>query len=116
MSYRVTRDAQDRPILTLTGEPPYCHVDPPEPTTGAWLLLTFASWSMPDIRAVQMALDAAKHFAGMVRLGLRVDDDLTVTPHWRLLSDGQVRMDRTGVMTTEELIESVLQRLGDHRG
>jgi len=82
MSYQVIRDQNDVPKLILSGEPAYCHVlaanaTTPEPDirAGQWLLMAFAVWSVPDVAAVQAALDLARSLDGELNLGLRPYDD-----------------------------------------
>ena len=123
MSYNVTRDIEGRPSLTLTGEPPYCHVMPADTGVGVWLVMAFAVWSAPDTAAVRIALDAAKHFGGQVNLGLFPFDDPDElraapfaiaddgrSPVWGLLRDGAVSMERTGVLTVDDLVDVIGER------
>jgi hypothetical protein len=120
MSYKVTRDTDGRPSLTLTGEPLYCQVLPADTGVGVWLVMAFAVWSAPDTAAVRVAIDAAKHFAGQVNLGLLPFDDPDElqaarfatahdgrSPVWVLLRDGAVAMERTGVLTVDELVDVI---------
>ncbi|MDP1681562.1 MAG: hypothetical protein Q8L39_07275 [Burkholderiales bacterium] len=81
MSYKVTRDQVGCPRITLTGESAYSHAldaapsaREPELNTGNWLVMAFAVWSIPDILAIQTALDVAKRFSGKLNLGLRPFD------------------------------------------
>jgi hypothetical protein len=127
MSYRITLDEHRRPTIALLEEPPYCHAleaapsaREPELETGVWLVMAFAVWSVPDNAAVQTALDAAKRFGGKVNLGVRPYDDWQElsalcsgveedghSPLWLLLSNGEVRMKRKGVLTVDELVEMI---------
>ena len=139
MSYQVIRDQNDVPKLILSGEPAYCHVlaanaTTPEPDirAGQWLLMAFAVWSVPDVAAVQAALDLARSLDGELNLGLRPYDDTDelrgwcpgVTldgngPFWILLRDGAVCRYKAGIFTADELREAVLQRTDrgpDHTG
>jgi hypothetical protein len=126
MSYRVTGGAQ-RPQIVLTGEPAHCRAldaAPParEPAldAGTWLVMAFAIWSVPDQKAIQVALDAAQRFGGKLKLGLRpyhdpqeLDtwypgrEDDGRSPLWLLLDDGKVRMRRSGPVTVDELVKAI---------
>lgn len=127
MSYHVTRTDTGSPRIVLHGEPTYCKafeaapsVHDPELRAGQWLVMAFAAWSMPDINAVQAALDAIKHFGGRLSLGLWPFDDTEElrascpglkgeekSPVWVLLSDGQVRFKHQGALTTEALVSAI---------
>ncbi len=124
MPYQITRTANGRPSIVLSGEPPYCNTLDAAPSerepaldAGWWLVVAFAAWSMPDIAAIQTALDVAKHFGGTLQLGLRPFDhpeehdawclgleEDERSPLWLLLRDGQVRMKRQGILTVDALI------------
>ncbi|MBD0372211.1 MAG: hypothetical protein ICV60_15320 [Pyrinomonadaceae bacterium] len=126
MSYRVTR-SDGRPIVELEDEPPYCRAlraappaREPELNTGLWLVMVFAAWSIYDIRAIQVALDAARRFDGKIKLGLRPfyaseehaawcpdlkEDD--GNPLWIVLRDGEMCMKRHGFPTVDELAEEI---------
>lgn len=139
MSHHVIRTAEGRPRIILSGEPPYCRTLDAGPSrredelnTGRWLVMVFAAWSMPDIRAIQDALDAVKYFDGKVHLGLRPFDapeehvtwcpaltDDEKTPIWLLISDGTVRLILRGLLTVNELvrkIELLVPRSGERKG
>src|SRR4051812_3786304 len=110
MSYRVTRDESAKPRIVLKDEPPFCRAlqaapisREPELDTDTWLVMCFAAWSVPDIQAIQTALDVARHFNGRLKLGVRPFDtqeehaawcptieDETGSPVWVLLRDGMV--------------------------
>jgi len=127
MSYKVIRDQEGCPSITLTDEPPYAHalgaapsVREPELNTGNWLVMAFAVWSTPDNLAIQTALDVAKRFGGKLNLGLRPFDDSEElgawcsdieddgqSPLWVLLHDGEVCMKRSGILTIDELVELI---------
>jgi hypothetical protein len=127
VSYRVIRDAGGPPTIALTGEPPYCHAfdagspaGRPDLATGRWLLMAFAAWSAPDVAAVPVALDVARHFDGALGLVLRPYDDPEELrrwlggevgagrgPHWVLLQDGAVTMRRDGLPTVDDLVELI---------
>ena len=123
MSYRVVRDRAGTPELILSGEPAYCHALPAKGTAlppgtkaGRWLLMAFAVWSVPDVAAVQVALDLARSLGGRLNLGLRPYDDpdelrgwcpgVTLEgngPFWILLRDGRVAGWCTGMRSADEL-------------
>ena len=127
MSYKVTRDQEGCPSITLTDEPPYAHalaaapsVRESEINTGNWLVMAFAVWSTPDNLAIQTALDVAKRFGGKLNLGLRPFDDAEElgtwcpdieddgqSPLWVLLHDGEVCMKRSGILAVDELFEAI---------
>ncbi|CAH1388057.1 hypothetical protein [Candidatus Nitrotoga sp. M5] len=127
MTFKVTRDQDGYPSITLTDEPPYSHalgVAPsarePELNKGNWLVMAFAVWSTPDNLAIQTALDVAKRFGGKLNLGLRPFDDSEEfsawcpdieddeqSPLWVLLRDGEVCMKRSGILTVDELVELI---------
>jgi hypothetical protein len=127
MSYQVIRDHNGAPNLILSGEPAYCHVlganltaSEPDISIGNWLLMAFAVWSVPDVEAVQVALELAHSMGGKLNLGLRPYDDpdeihgwvSAVTPEsngpfWILLRDGVVCYYRTGIFTVDELREAI---------
>jgi hypothetical protein len=131
MSFRVSGDVDGRPRITLTGEPSYCHAL--DGTTsggeldfdhGIWLVMDFAVWSMPDVVAVQIALDAARHFDGSLNLGLLPyddpedlsawpwhDDSDDPGPHWALMRDGAVTWRHNGNPALDELIDMIDQVL-----
>ena len=124
MPYQVTSDASGKPQVVLRDEPPYCKaleaappLREPELETGTWLILCFAAWSMPDISAIAIALEAAKSLSGGVQLGLRPFEDAGehaawcpairdefASPLWVVLSDGRVCATRKGLMTAEALV------------
>lgn len=113
--------------MTLTDEPPYSYAldaapsaREPELNTGNWLVMAFAVWSIPDNLAIQTALDVAKRFGGKLNLGLRPFDDSDElgawcpgleyggqSPLWVLLRDGEVCMERSGILAVDELIELI---------
>ena len=123
MPYRVHRDPQGVPGVTLAGEPPYCHalaagVLALEPALrqGVWLVMAFAVWSIPDVAAVQRALDLARRLGGRLSVGVRpYDDPLELTawwpdadpiapgPFWVLLRDGHIIGSLAGLPTDDEL-------------
>jgi hypothetical protein len=127
MSYRVTRDAGGLPVIALTGEPPYCHAfhadrpaHRPDLETDRLLLMAFAVWSAPDVAAVQVALDVARHFDGALGLVLRPYDDPEELrpwldgeveagrgPHWILREHGAVTMRRDGPLSVGELVDLI---------
>lgn len=127
MSYQVIRTEKGQPGLILKEEPPYCHAlmaapqrREPELNVGRWLVMAFAAWSVPDIGAIQTALDAIKRFNGLVNLGLRPCDDPGDhmiwcpelgndgnTPCWVLLDDGTVRLTHGGLQTVDGLIDAI---------
>lgn len=127
MSYKVIRDQEGCPSITLTDEPPYAHALAAAPSVrelelnaDIWLVMAFAVWSTPDNLAIQTALDVAKRFGGKFNLGLRPFDDSEElgawcpgleyggqSPLWVLLRDGEVCMKRSGILTVDELVESI---------
>jgi hypothetical protein len=127
MSYQVMRGPDGRPSILLNEEPPYCVALEAAPTmreselnNGLWLVMAFAAWSLPDIDAVHTALDAVKHFGGIIKLGLRPFDnpeehatwlsgldDNGISPLWLLLSDGDLRMMRQGTLTLDDLLGAI---------
>ncbi|MDD5267121.1 MAG: hypothetical protein PHO08_08325 [Methylococcales bacterium] len=127
MSYKVTRDQEGCPSITLTDEPSYFRAlvaapsaREPELNTGNWLVMAFAVWSTPDNLAIQTAIDVAKRFGGKLNLGLRPFDDSEElgawcpsveddgrSPLWVLLRDGKVCMKRSGILTVDELVEVI---------
>jgi hypothetical protein len=127
MSYRVIRDADGRPRIVLEGEPWFCRAldaaplaREPELDRGAWLVMAFATWSMPDVAAVQTALDVARRFDGALRLGLRpfdlADEHETWcpglasggrNPYWILFREGEVCLTRAGHVTADALVEAI---------
>lgn len=127
MSYQVTRGVDGRPSIVLQGEPPYCRAldaappaREPELDIGLWLVVSFPSWSVPDIAAIQADLDATKHFRGKLKLGLRPFDDPEEHATWRpelkehgngtlllLLRDGKVCMKHQGLFTVDALIDAI---------
>jgi hypothetical protein len=127
MSYRVTRKADGRPSIDLHDEPPHVialeaapPAREPELDTGQWLVMPFAAWSVPDIAAIQTALNAVEHFGGTLKLGLRPYDSSDehgawcpaiagddASPLWLLLDDGEVRMKRSGFLMTNELVAAI---------
>lgn len=127
MSYKVTRDQEGCPRITLTGEPLYFHAldaapsaREPKLNTDNWLVMAFAVWSIPDNLAIQTALDVAKRFGGKLNLGLRPFDyseELGAwcpgleyggqSPLWVLLRDGEVCMKRSGILAVDELVEAI---------
>lgn len=127
MSYKVMRSEEGKPWIALNGEPPFCRAleaapfsCEPELSEGWWLVMVFAAWSTSDINAIQTALDASKHFGGILHLGLRPFDDPTEhsmwcpdlsmegnTPTWVLLSDGMVFLECRGMLTVDDLVHSI---------
>ncbi|CAH1905569.1 conserved hypothetical protein [Candidatus Nitrotoga sp. HW29] len=127
MSYKVTRDQDSCPSISLTDEPPYVHTLVAVPAareselnTDNWLVMACAVWSTPDNLAIQTALDVAKHYGGKLNLGLRPFDDTEElgtwcpgledsgqSPLWVLLRDGEVCMQRSGILTVDELVEVI---------
>ncbi|BBJ23430.1 hypothetical protein [Candidatus Nitrotoga sp. AM1P] len=127
MSYKVTRDQEGCPSITLTDEPSYAHALDAAPSarelelnTGNWLVMAFAVWSIPDNLAIQTALDVAKRFSGKLNLGLRPFDDMEEvgtwcpdleyggqSPLWVLLRDGEVCLKRSGILAVDELVEVI---------
>lgn len=127
MSYKVTRDQDGYPSITLLGESSYSHALRAAPSareselnTGNWLVMAFAVWSTPDNLAIQTALDVTKRFGGKFNLGLRPFDDLEElgvwcpdlendgqSPVWVLLRDGEVCVKRSGVLAVDELVEVI---------
>jgi hypothetical protein len=127
MSYRVTRDADERPRLVLKDEPSFCKAleaappaREPELDQSLWLIMVFPVWSMPDVAAIQTALDTAKHFAGVLQLGIRPSDSpdelatwcprldpVGSTPLWLLLQNGEIRMKRRGLVTSNTLVRAI---------
>jgi hypothetical protein len=126
MSFQVTHGPDRRPILVLEDEAPYSQAlaaappaREPELDQGVWLIMAFAVWSAPDIAAIQTALDAAKHFDGRMKLGVRPFDGFeefetwvsgtapTNSTYWVLSRDGQKCWEHQGLHTVEELIEEI---------
>lgn len=127
MSYKVTRDQDSCPSISLTDEPSYVHTlvaapaaREPELNTDNWLVMACAVWSTPDNLAIQTALDVAKHYGGKLNLGLRPFDDAEEldawcpdieddgqSPLWVLLRDGEIYMKRSGILTVDELVEVI---------
>ncbi|MBN9561711.1 MAG: hypothetical protein J0H14_13430 [Alphaproteobacteria bacterium] len=127
MSYQITRGSDERPSIALADEPPFCVALDAAPTArepeldrGWWLVMVFATWSAHDVAAIQTALDVAKHFCGDIKLGLRPFDlaeehaawcptlgDERRSPLWLLLHDGDIRMSRGGLLTTDALIAGI---------
>ena len=127
MSYKITRDQEGCPRITLTDEPPYSHAlgaapsaREPELYTGNWLVMAFAVWSTPDNLAIQTALDVAKRFGGKLNLGLRPFDDSDElgawcpgleyggqSPLWVLLREGEVCLKLSGILAVDELVELI---------
>lgn len=134
MSFRVTRGVDRRPVLLLENEAPYIKAldatppaREPELDHGVWLILAFAAWSIPDIAAIETALEAAKHFNGRVNLGLRPFDDFeefanwnpgtapTSSPYWILLRDGDKCWEHQGLATVDVLIDAIESTGGDQK-
>lgn len=126
MTYRVTRNADQRPKVVLDGEPSYStalEAAPPARETelneGLWLVMAFAVWSVPDVVAIQTALDAAKHFEGKVKLGLRPFDSFEEfdtwssetsdgsSPVWIVLSNGEKCWEHRGYVTVDALVDAI---------
>ena len=127
MSYKLIRNSQQHPVVKLQGEPSYCKAldaAPPgreqELNTGIWLILVFAAWSVPDVRAIEIALETAKHFEGKLNLGLRPFDspeehkswcteisDNDESPLWLLFESGHLRMIHAGLLSGNILIEKI---------
>jgi len=127
MSFEVTLSRNGRPQLNFVGEPSYCHALEAAPAGSEsklghdrWLVMVFAAWSIPDIRAIQTALDAVKYFDGAIQLGVRPFDDpaehrswypdiaeLGATPAWLLFEDGALRFQHLGLMTGTSLVEVI---------
>jgi hypothetical protein len=127
MPYRVTRGADERPSIVLEHEPAYCQplaaappAREPELGQGLWLVMAFATWSMPDVDAIRTALATAKHFGGALKLGLRPFDSPDEhqawcrglassgnSPFWVLLRDGEIRMQRAGLITMDALVAAI---------
>jgi len=72
------------------------------------------------VGAVQIALDAARHFDGSLMLGLIPyydpedlkswpwhEDADSPSPHWVLLRDGTVKWRRDGTLSLDELINMI---------
>lgn len=130
MTYHVTRNGDGRPRIDLRDEPPYCRALAAAPSSreaelggGRWLVLAFAAWSMPDIRAIQTALDAAKRFGGGLTLGLRPFDvpeefdawcpgleGLEETLVWLAFTDGELCLEHRGALTVDELVNMIEAR------
>ena len=132
MSYRVTRDADQRPRIILEGEPPYCtalDVAPEARETkldnGFWLVMAFAVWSVPDVLAIQTALDAAKRYDGKIKLGLRPFDEFEefdtwiptsgagTSPSWFLLLEGRKCWEHLGLITVDDLVKRIEPHVRD---
>ncbi len=126
MTYRVTRNSENRPVLVLEDEPhgKALAAAPaqrePELDQGLWLVMVFAAWSVPDIKAIQVALDVARHFGGRINLGVRPLDNFEEneswlpaaenaggSPLWIVLNDGRVCMSKHGLLTSQELIDAI---------
>lgn len=127
MSYKVIRSESGKPAVILNGEPTYCTALEAAPITrepelhkGRWLVMCFAAWSVPDIQAIQIALDTVKHFDGSVNLGLRPFDTQdehavwcpviaqeTRSPLWIVLHDGTVFATLTGFPGAQALIGAI---------
>jgi hypothetical protein len=123
LAYRLHRDERGVPSIALLDEPAWCHALAANAhareaalSRGTWLVLAFPVWSVPDVEAVQIALDVAHQSGGRLDLGLRPYDDpieLRASwpdvdvdasgPYWVLLQDGTVRRHRAGRMGVDEL-------------
>ena len=132
MSFKVKATPEGRAVLQFADEPAYCHaleaapgVREPMLEQGRWLVVAFARWSQHDIRDVQAAIDAARHFGGALQLGVRPYDDPDEhrtwlpevseepgTPAWALLQDGVVRHHGSGPLSRDALIEKIQTHLG----
>jgi len=131
MTLKVTATPEGRAVLQFAGEPAYCHALDAAPGArepmlgqGRWLVLAFARWSQQDVKAIQAALDAVRHFGGAVQLGARPYDDPeehrtwlpeiadeTGSPAWALLENGVVRHRGSGPRSREELIDTIKTQL-----
>ena len=93
--------------------------------TGQWLVLSFAVWSAPDIRAVEESLTFARQAEGM-RGGVRPFDEHheheSWAPHvleeagspiWTLWTDGVPRGVLVGTIDAVRLAAWVRRELGD---
>jgi hypothetical protein len=126
MTYRVTRNSEQQPAIVMEDEPygKALAAAPaqrePELDQGLWLVMVFAAWSVPDINAIQVALDVARHFGGRINLGVRPLDnfeenaawlpdvkDTGLSPLWIGLNDGRVCMSKHGLLTAQELVDAI---------
>ena len=126
MTYRVTRNSEQQPVIVMEDEPygKALAAAPaqrePELDQGLWLVMVFAAWSAPDINAIQVALDVARHFGGRINLGVRPLDnfdeneawlpdvqDTGLSPLWIGLNDGRVCMSKHGLLTVQELVDAI---------
>ncbi|HEX2569224.1 MAG TPA: hypothetical protein VH877_06645 [Polyangia bacterium] len=131
MSYQIAKQDGGQFAVTFTGEPDYCRAlsmapesMEPELAEGLWLVLVFAVWSVPDRRAIAVALTAVKDLGGRVRLGVRPCDDPGettgwcpevedggATPQWLVLRDGRLVDARVGLLPPDELAALLAQHL-----
>jgi hypothetical protein len=127
MSFRLIIDASGRPQVVLEGEPSYCKALVAAPSeretelnSGRWLVVTFAAWSMPDVRQVEMALAVIKRLDGALRFGMRPFNDVEdtqswlsevssagPTPIWVCLAEGSVTGTHHGPMESAELVDLI---------
>jgi hypothetical protein len=90
---------------------------------GSWLLLYFAVWSAPDLRAVEEALAVARTRPD-IQVGVRPFDEYEevwrlhaflvnrrATPAWIVMNDGVVTWERSGALQREELLRALGPKL-----
>lgn len=127
MPFKVTRDDDGRPVVSLHDEPPFCHAltaspsaREPELNRGMWLVTVIAAWSTPDVEAIRSAIDAVARFQGRVQLGVRPYDypeeadtwcrelrDAGESPGWAILDDGAVVMVDGGIRSADQLVATI---------
>lgn len=135
MSFRLIASASGQPRVLLEGEPSYCKaleaapsVREPVLNRGRWLVVTFAAWSMPDVRQAEMALEVVKRLGGPLQLGIRPFNDADdlhawlpevsstgLTPIWVLLTEGQVTGAHHGLLQPAELIAFIERSVSERR-
>jgi hypothetical protein len=127
MAYKVVRTAEGSPRIVLDDEPVNCkaleatpHEREPELNKGLWLVMAFAAWSVPDINAIQTAIDVVKSFDRGLKLGLRPFDSAEEhgawcpglendenSPLWVALRNGQVCLKTHGFLTVDDLVKEI---------
>jgi hypothetical protein len=96
----------------------------PELSRGAWLVLAFGAFSVPDCNSIQPAVRAVARHSGAVQLGVRPFwdyaemrtwfpdyGDSTTSPLWVVLKEGRVRAWDVGAFSEDEIDALLLKAL-----
>jgi nicotinate-nucleotide pyrophosphorylase (carboxylating) len=136
VNHKITYQADGRCEILFAGEPPYVEAIPsrlasmpPSLRSGRWLVLFSAVWSVPDIKAIDVALAAVRKFGGEIRLGVCLFDEYsevrawlpelkvgrTASPIWVIMEDGRLLNESSWPKRIEEVEEMIEQIIGAPR-